>query len=38
MNKVGLPKFKGNPILFHAISHADTQNVIGLLEDQVYNP
>lgn len=34
MNKIGLPEFKGNPLLLHAISHSNIQDVITLLEDK----
>ena len=32
MNAIKLPEFKGDPILFHAVSHGNVQEVISLLQ------
>ncbi|KAM3144131.1 hypothetical protein pb186bvf_003895 [Paramecium bursaria] len=37
MNQITLPQFKGDPLLFHAISHANIQDVIQLLQDKEAN-
>lgn len=37
MNAIKLPQFKGDPILFHAVSHGNVQEVISLLQDNEAN-
>lgn len=32
MNKIKLPEFKGNNLLFHAVNHSNTIDCINLLE------
>lgn len=34
MNPIALPTFKGNSLLFHAITHSNVKDVVQLLEDK----
>ena len=33
MNKIVLPKHKGNNLLFHAVAHSNVKDVVTLLQD-----